>query len=297
MTNKEQKFALITGASSGIGYAMAVSLSKRGYKVFGCSPKSELFLMKPLQEQYGVFPFDCDLTNLDDIIRAKRLIKEETGGKLHILYNNGGISLGGPAIEYDESELNTLFQVNVIGHINMTKHMADYVIAAKGTIVFTSSIASIIPLSWVSAYNATKAAIDMYAKTIHAEMKPFGVKVYSVITGGVNTAICDRNVKSTIAGSKFEVDGIYESLYSSANMSRNQLTTEEPEVYAEGIANKITSSKSYGFNIYKGSRAYILYLVSLLMPLFLIQWGVAFHFKQLKVFRNIRKLVSKKKRA
>lgn len=296
MTNTDQKYALITGASSGIGYAMAVSLSKRGYKVFGCSPKADTFLMKPLTEQYGVVAFECDITNLEDIKKASKLIKEETGGKLHILYNNGGISIGGPAIDYDESELNKLFQVNVIGHINMTKHMADYVIACQGTIVFTSSVASIIPLSWVSAYNATKAAINMYAKTLHAEMKPFGVKVYSVITGGVNTAICDQNVKSSIAGSRYDVDGIYESLYSSANMSRNYSTTEDPEVYAEGIADKITSSKSFGFNIYKGAKAYTLYLLTLIMPLFLIQWGVAYHFKQLRVFRNIRKLVSKPKK-
>lgn len=65
----------------------------------------------------------------------------------------------------------------------MTKHFAPLVIKSKGSIIFTSSVAARVPLSWISAYSATKAAIDAYAKTLHGEMEPFGVKVHSVITG------------------------------------------------------------------------------------------------------------------
>lgn len=288
-----QKYALVTGASSGIGYALVKALSKKGYKVFACSPKSVSFLMKPLAEEYGAITFECDITNLEDIKHSAELIKTTTGGKLDILYNNAGISIGGPAIEIDEGQLDKLFQVNVIGHINMTKHLAPLVINAKGTIVFTSSIAGLIPLAWVSAYNATKAAINMYAKTLRAELQPLGVKVHSFITGGVDTAICDNNRATTLDSDYYNVDGIFESLNSSANMSRNRRTTEDPDVYAEGIVKKITN-KDPGFNIYKGAKAYSVYLVSLLLPLFVIQHGIAFHFKQLKVWYNMRKALKAK---
>ena len=101
---------------------------------------------------------------------------KETGGYLDVLYNNAGIAIGQPAIEIPEDKLNWIFQVNVIGHINMTKHFAPLVIKSKGSIIFTSSVAARVPLSWISAYSATKAAIDAYAKTLHGEMEPFGLK-------------------------------------------------------------------------------------------------------------------------
>lgn len=289
MSPTQQKYALITGASSGIGYAMTVALSKRGYKVFACAPESVEFELKPLEKECGAIIFTCDVTNLDDIKKAVQLVKDTNGGRLDILYNNAGVSIGGPAIEIEEDQLNKIFQVNVIGHINVTKHMSEFVIKTKGTIVFTSSVCTIVPLSWLSAYNATKAAINMYAKTLHAEMKPLGVRVHSVITGGVDTAICDYNRTTTLkSNSHYEVEGVYDSLNASAGMSRNPRTTEQPHVYAEGIADKITKSKDPGFNLFKGSKAWTLYFLALVAPLFVVHWVIGFHFKQLKVFRNIR---------
>lgn len=289
-----QKYALITGASSGIGYAMSAALSKRGYQVFGCAPAFAMKGMEPLAKEYGVIGFPCDISNVEDIKKAVKLVGDKTGGRLDILYNNAGIAIGGPCFEYDEQELDKIFQINVIGHINMTKHFADMVIAAQGTIVFTSSIAGFMPLSWTGAYSATKAAINAYAKTLHMEMAPFGVKVYSVITGGVNTNIGDSSgdvdeilAQKQIEGSHFDVDGIIPSVKHAQTMTKR--FSEDPAVYAEGIANKITKKKNYGFNLYKGKRAVFSYFLHLLVPLWLLQRCVAFEFKQLVVFRNIRK--------
>ena len=186
--NSSQKYAVITGASSGIGYALATVFSKRGYKVIGASPQSVLHLQDPLVKEYGVISVPCDITNLDDLKRLKDIVLKETGGYVDILYNNAGIAIGGPAAEMDEAKVNKIFQINVIGHINVTKQLAPFVINAKGSIIFTSSVAARVPLAWISIYSATKAAIDAYAQTLHGEMAPFGVKVHSVITGGVKSA-------------------------------------------------------------------------------------------------------------
>lgn len=286
----QQKYALVTGASSGIGYELSIAFAEKGYKVFACAPESVLFQMKPL-EQYGAITFVCDITNVNDIKKASELVKKETGGRLDILYNNAGISFGSPAIDLDENKVDKIFQVNVIGHMNMTKAMADYVIAAKGSIIFTSSVAAKVPLSWVSHYNATKAAIDMYAKTLHMEMKPLGVKVHSVITGAVDTAICDSNRSSSMAGSHFDVDGIYESMTSSASMSRVHRTRDSPREYARGIVNMVTQKSDPGFNLFKGGAARILSFVAWLLPLWLVQRIIAKYFKQLTVFSNLKKKV------
>ncbi|EGV61209.1 short chain dehydrogenase family protein [Yamadazyma tenuis] len=286
--SEQQKYALVTGASSGIGYAMAKVLSKKGYKVFGCSPKSDSFKMKPLADEFGVVPFDCDISKLEDIKALSKSVGKLTGGRLDILYNNGGIATGGAGIEMDEEEVNKVFQINVIGHINMTKHFVDYVIETQGAVVFTSSVASIIPLSWTSIYCATKAAINSYARVLHAELKPFDVKVYSVITGGVDTPIADHFDLTQVENSRYNVEGGYESVVKAKGMSRNKWTTEDPEVYAEGVARKVIG-RSNSFNLYKGGMAYTLYLLTIWAPLWLMQWFISFHFKQNKVFRNLKK--------
>ncbi|CAH6718278.1 NADPH-dependent 1-acyldihydroxyacetone phosphate reductase [[Candida] jaroonii] len=285
----DQKYAFVTGASSGIGYALTESFSKRGYKVFASAPKSELPALKPLKDKYGAIIFDCDITSLEDIIKAKKLVQQTNGGRVDILYNNAGMATGGPSADIDERLLDKIFQVNVLGHINVTKHFIDYVIPYKGTIVFTSSVASIIPLPWSAAYNATKAAINMYAKNLHYEMKPFGVSVHSVITGGVDTHITD-DAPSHYESKWFSSEGMEDTIKACKNMTKDPSQTEQPDVYAEGIANMVTKKNSK-FNLYKGGKSYTIYLVTLLIPLSIIQFFLGFHFKQNKVLSATRKKV------
>lgn len=286
------KYALITGAASGIGYQMAISLHKRGYSIIGVSIESDAWGMKSLQEQIGLIPIILDITDIEGIKAAVVEVTKITGGRLDILYNNAGISnLGGPAIEYDDLKLQLLFNVNVLGHMYMTKYFSDLIINAKGTIVFTSSVAARVPLSWVSAYCATKAAIDQYAFVLRGEMKPFGVKVYSVITGGVNTAICDPYSSPCLLSEKYDVEGVYDSIRSSADMSRNPRTSISAAKYAEQVAGQITKNRDVGFNIYRGFAAYTLHLVRWYLPLWLVEWGTQFHFKQRAVFRRIARRV------
>lgn len=287
-----QKYALVTGASSGIGYEVSIALSKRGYKVFGCAPESAVWEMEPLQE-YGVVAYACDITDVESVKKFAQFIKENTeGGRLDVLYNNAGIYTCGPACEIDENELDKVFRVNVFGQIYMTKYMVDYVIATRGCIVFTSSVAGRVQLSWSSAYCATKAAIDQYALVLHGEMKPFGVRVHSVITGGVNTAICDGGLVLSLLGSRYEVEGVYDSLRAAARMSRNR--PYPVEVYAEAVVAKITSNRDV-FNIYKGRLAYTLHFLGRFVPLWISEYCIMFHFKQLAVLRRVKQLAQKKK--
>lgn len=288
------KYALITGTSSGIGYNLAIELSKKGYKVIGCSPPSVLFAQKPLEEEYGIISLPLDITSIENIKQTRDKVKEIIqNNHLSILYNNSGISISNPAIEIPEDELNQIFQINVIGHINMTKYFAPFIINSKGIILFTSSVAARVPLSWVSAYNSTKAAIDAYALTLHGELAPFGVRVHSVITGGVNTAICDSNLKTSLLDSYYDVDGIYDSMNSSATMSRD--LSISPQKYAKEIVKDITSWRDPGFNLYHGKRAYFLHWISRFLPLWLIELGIQIHFKQRKVLQNIARLIRAKK--
>lgn len=282
------KYALVTGASSGIGYNLAVELSKNGYTVFGCAPEPYVKQMDPLKK-LGVIPFALDITYIKQIQQAVHFFEEMSGGKkLDLLYNNAGIAIGGPGFDFEDEEVANFINVNLVGHIYMTKYFSEFVINAKGTIVYTASVAGIVPLSWTSIYCASKAAIDTYAKGIRAELAPFGVKVHSVITGGVRTGISEKpgaQLAKRIEDIKYSVPGMQESLNSTVNMMKDGMF---PDVYAERVVKRLVKGYS-GFNIYEGYQAGILKFVSRWFPLWLQYKIVGHRFKQNFVFNNLRK--------
>ena len=285
------RYALISGGTGGIGIQLCTVFAEQGFKVICMAPESTLWEANDLKEKYGVITYALDITDPAQCQKAAEFVKQHTeGGNLDVLYNNAGISIAGPATEFDNNALIKLFLVNVFGHMYMTKYMAEYVINRQGLIVFTSSVAARVPLSWVSLYNATKAAIDAYAGTLHTEMKPFGVRVHSVITGGVDTAICDANTVLSMAGSRYDVPGMIASMRSSAMMSRRDNIS--PRSYADAVVSDVLSRRDR-FNLYHGCKAYFLHWVSRFIPYFLVEWGVLRHFQALAVYRALRERVRK----
>lgn len=287
------KFALVTGASSGIGYNLSIELSKKGYTVFGCAPQACVQDMDPLK-QYGVIPFALDITKIEEIKKAVEFFKETSGGEtLDILYNNAGISIGGPGFDFLDEEAANFMNVNLMGHIYMTKYFVQFVINAKGTILYTASVAGIIPLCWTSIYCASKAGINAYARGIRAELEPFGVTVISVITGGVYTNIAghsEETIKSGISLSRMNVPGFKESIISANEMVNDGMP---PEIYAKKIVDRLENGFK-GFNIYEGFKAGTLKFVADWVPLWLQYKVLAIRFKQNVVLENVRKQNRKK---
>ena len=122
-------------------------------------------------------------------------------------------------------------------------------------------------------------------------MAPFGVRVHSVITGGVDTAICDGNIKTSLGDSFYDVDGVYESIRSSAMMSRD--LNISPEQYAKEVVRDIVSWRDPGFNLYHGARSY--FCIGLVVSChWLVEFGVQVHFKQRRVLQTIAKLIKVK---
>jgi 1-acylglycerone phosphate reductase len=85
-----------------------------------------------------------------------------------------------------------LFDVNVHGLISVTQAFAPFLIASKGTIINIGSIAGKFPVPWQGYYNATKAAVNILSDQLRVELRPFGVKVINVVTGGVKTKFFDN---------------------------------------------------------------------------------------------------------
>lgn len=283
------KYALISGGTGGIGTQLCIQFAERGYKVFAFAPEKYLQEAKDLSKRYDIVPYALDITNLDQIKKSVEFIRRNTdGGKLDILYNNAGIGYGSPAIEFDDEALVNVFNTNVIGHIYMTKYMSEFVINRKGSIIFTTSVSARVPLTWISIYGGTKAALDQYAWGLKVELQPFGVRVHSVITGGVNTPIAARADSMTIPNtSRYEVDGIEICATAASKMTA---TGTDPAVYARQVVNVIVKKRNI-FTIYRGRGSYFTHLISRFLPVWLVEILISSHFKALTVWANIRKRV------
>lgn len=98
------------------------------------------------------------------------------------------------AIESTREEAEKVFSTNFFAVIEMVRVFADSVIAAKGTLVFTGSVAGYAPFVAGSVYNASKGALHSYLNTLRVELRPFHVKVINIVTGGVKTPIWDNEI-------------------------------------------------------------------------------------------------------
>ncbi|ODV94194.1 hypothetical protein PACTADRAFT_51073 [Pachysolen tannophilus NRRL Y-2460] len=282
----EQKYALVTGASSGIGKAVSIELAQRGFKVFACARNFEN--MKDLVE-YGIEPISLDVTNAEKVLEVRDLISNKTGGKLDLLYNNAGASCTMPAIDVDDDSVYKCFAVNFFAPIRMTREFAPLLIKAKGCVAFTGSLAGIAPFPWGSIYSASKAAIHQYCSVLHLELQPFGVKVLNIVTGGVHTNIADK--RALPATSHYYLPETLEAFEERKKMS-DKNHPMEPDVFARKVVDDMLS-KSDPLNVYRGTKATYVSTVVAWLPRSIIEFAFRIKFKLNPVFEAIRRRSTK----
>jgi 1-acylglycerone phosphate reductase len=192
----EKPTVLITGCTKGsIGYSLAKEFAARNYHVYAMSRRIQS--MGDLSTIPNITLLPLDVTSPESICEAHAKITEETNGKLDILYHNAGYRSLAMAIETPFEEAFKMFNANLFGILEMNRVFAPIVIAAKGKIVFTGSVSGYTPHPSQAVYNSSKAAVELYARTLRIEMRPLGVKVVFVNTAGVNTGMSsDRLVLS-----------------------------------------------------------------------------------------------------
>ncbi|WP_031425349.1 SDR family oxidoreductase [Flavimarina sp. Hel_I_48] len=174
---------LITGASSGIGKAIAEHLAKNKYRVYGTSrnPKAE--------ESNGVRFLPLDVTRPESITNAvnELLIREK---RIDFLINNAGKGISGPLEEIPESEIKSIFETNYFGPINLIKAVLPIMREQRaGMIINVTSIAGFMGLPFRSAYSATKGALGLTTEALRMELKEFNVKLTNVAPGDFATNI------------------------------------------------------------------------------------------------------------
>ncbi|ADW71243.1 SDR family oxidoreductase [Granulicella tundricola] len=190
---------VLTGASTGIGWATAKVLLDKGFRVFGTVRKQSD--ADRLSAEFGkdFVPLLADVTDEAAVQQAATLVGEMLGKeRLAGLVNNAGIVVGGPLLHLDPSEMRRQMEVNLIGPFLVTKAFApllgsDPARSGKpGRIVQISSVSGKMGVPFVGAYSASKFALEGMSESLRRELLLYGIDVIIVGPGAVITPIWDK---------------------------------------------------------------------------------------------------------
>jgi len=196
------KVIIITGASSGIGKALALELASQGAKVVLAS--RNIFRLSLVEKEIsklgGVsLSVIADVTNKSD---CKNIVDQtiERFGKIDTLINNAGISMRALFNELDISVFEKVLDTNFLGAVYCTKYALPYILKQKGSLVAISSISGLSPLPARSAYVASKYAMNGFFQTIRLENKANDLHVLIVHPGftssNIRTVALDKHGES-----------------------------------------------------------------------------------------------------
>ena len=176
--------ALITGATSGIGQAMALALAEADYEVYAIG-RSEVALEQLRAARPGITPIAVDVTD------REALEAVVTGLRIDVLINNAGMMppLGNFA-EMKISDIDATLEVNLSAAIVLTRLVVPQMCAREaGHILFTGSSAAHAPFPNIAVYSAAKAALSGFAASLRADLSPYGIRVTEIVPGRVETQL------------------------------------------------------------------------------------------------------------
>ncbi|MEM6760648.1 MAG: SDR family NAD(P)-dependent oxidoreductase [Pseudomonadota bacterium] len=182
-----QKSILITGCSSGIGYAAAHGMRARGWRVFAACRKLEDCAR--LQDA----GFDAPLIDYEDpgsIKAGLAEVLEATGGTLHALFNNGAYAVPGAVEDLPTNALRAVFEANFFGWHELTRCVVPMMRQqGHGRIVQNSSVLGFAALPWRGAYNSTKFALEGLTDTLRLELRDSPIHVVLIEPGPITSRI------------------------------------------------------------------------------------------------------------
>jgi short-subunit dehydrogenase len=188
---------LITGASSGIGLALAQEYLKQGHKVFALARSEEKLAALQLQHPEQVTPLVADISVLDQVTAVKNQLVEKTD-YLDLIILNAGTCEYIDAKNFLSSSFNTVDRVNWKGNLNCLEVFLPVLLAAKQYsrvphLVGVSSLAAILPLPRSEAYGASKVAFEYLLKSLQVDLYSQGLKMTIVRPGFVDTPLTQVN--------------------------------------------------------------------------------------------------------
>jgi NAD(P)-dependent dehydrogenase (short-subunit alcohol dehydrogenase family) len=236
----QQKVAVVTGASSGIGLLTAVELARSGFRVVATmrNPSKRTRLDEAAAVAHvnqnidvirlDVTEFDSHSAFIADVVNKY--------SRLDVLVNNAGFSMAGFAEDCSFEELREQFETNFFGAVSMTKVVLPIMRRqGSGHIIQVSSIAGRCAHPVLSSYSGSKFALEGWSESLRIEMKPLGINVVLIEPGSFDTDIWEANAH--VAKRAFEKDSPNnERSLRFRDYVRRNITKRDPILVAELIA-------------------------------------------------------------
>ncbi|EIC84905.1 ribitol dehydrogenase rbtD [Serratia sp. M24T3] len=225
-TSLAGKVAAITGAASGIGLACAKTLLSAGAKVVLVDREGEK--LKKIVAELGenAFALKIDLMRPEEVDNMHSDILELTG-RLDIFHANAGAYIGGLVEEGDPDVWDRVLHLNINAAFRCVRAVLPHMIAQKsGDVIFTSSIAGMVPVVWEPIYTASKFAVQAFVHSTRRQVAKHGVRVGAVLPGPVVTALLNDWPKAKLDealanGSLMQPEEVAESVLFMLTRARN----------------------------------------------------------------------------
>lgn len=228
---------IITGASAGIGFALAEFFGKKGHQVFGLS-------RKPANSDL----FKTILTDITDNQQVQAAISKilETEKHIDVLINNAGMGMVGAVEDSTQDEILRLFNLNLVGSVQMmTAVLPTMRKQNAGKIINISSIGSEMGLPFRGFYSASKSALDKVTEAIRYEVAPWNIEVCTLHLGDIKTKIAENRVKTKVSE---PYQKTFSKVYELMNAHVEDGTEPaEVAIYIEKLLNKKSWKAHYYF--------------------------------------------------
>lgn len=191
MSDLNGKVVAITGAASGIGLACATECLAAGAQVALIDSNEAAVQKVCTQLGPGTYPIVTDLLNSESVAQMLPQILAQAG-RLDVFHANAGAYVGGDVLEGDPDQWDRVLNLNINAAFRSVHAVLPHLAAQKsGDVIFTSSVAGVVPVVWEPIYTASKHAVQAFTHTVRRQMSKHGVRVGAILPGPVVTALLD----------------------------------------------------------------------------------------------------------
>lgn len=228
--------AVVTGASSGIGTALAEELAKRGYSVILVARRGDLLaeLAQRLTDTYGVTA-EVRAVDLSDRDQRAPLVAELAGREIAILCNNAGVATFGAVADLDADVERSVMELNAVAVHDLTLAVLPGMLARGGGILITGSAAGNMAIPNNATYAATKAFTNTFSESLRGELTGSGVHVTLLAPGPVRTDNPDQEEVGSKIPDFIWVSAAYTAKISIDALARNKMRVV-PGLISKGMS-------------------------------------------------------------
>jgi short-subunit dehydrogenase len=193
MATKDRLLAVVTGASSGIGFELARCCAEQGFDLLIAADEPQIETAAARLRTSAAISVEAVEADLSTVEGVDRLCEATLGRPVSLLLANAGRGLGRAFLDQDFADIRRVVDTNVTGTIYLLQKIGRQMRAAgEGRILITGSIAGFMPGTYQAVYNGTKAFLDSFAFALRAELKDSGVTVTCLMPGATETEFFER---------------------------------------------------------------------------------------------------------